>query len=163
MNRVTKSLAILPLLLLPFCTSGNGGSGVRQPPDMPPGQGAITIEIVPNPIVAKKLTGDKYEFPFEVVVRETGGRSVTIERVSADVLALGALRVAQESYDAARIRTLGYETTVPANGTLRYTFRPQKEVDDDRLFGGVSAEIRADGRDADGNPVTARTSVTIRR
>jgi hypothetical protein len=158
-----RRLAILPILLLAFCTSGNGGTGVRKPPDLPPGQGAITIEIVPNPIVATKISGDTYEFPFEVVVRETGGQPVTIERVSADVLALGTIRVAQESYDAARIRALGYDLSVPANGTLRYTFRPRKEVDDDRLFGGVSAEVRADGRDASGNIVTARTSVTIRR
>lgn len=158
-----KRLAILPILFLAFCTSGNGGSGIRNPPDMPPGQGALTIEIVPNPIVASKVSGNMYEFPFEVVVRETGGQIVTIDRVSADVLALGAIRVAQESYDATRIRALGYQTTVPANGTLRYTFRPRKEVDDDRLFGGVSANIRADGRDAAGNAVTANTSVTIRR
>lgn len=158
-----RRLALLPILLLAFCTSGNGGTGVRQPPDLPPGQGAISIEIVPNPILATKVSGDMYEFPFEVVVRETGGQSVNIERVSADVLALGALRVAQENYDAARIRALGYETSIPANGTLRYTFRPRKEVTDDRLFGSVSADIRADGRDANGASVTATTTVTIRR
>ena len=158
-----KRLAILPILLLTFCASGGGAGSPSTEPAVAPGRGAISIEIVPNPIVATRVSGDTYEFPFEVVVRETGGQRVTIDRVSADVLALGAIRVAQESYDAARINSLGYATAVPARGTLRYTFHPRKQVDDERLFGGVSAEIRAEGRDVSGNEVTARTTVTIRR
>src|SRR5437667_9207360 len=68
-----------------------------------PGHGAISIAIQPNPIVARRLGGNTYEFSFDVVVRETSGRAVTINRVTLDVYAVGAMRVGSESYDAARI------------------------------------------------------------
>ena len=155
-----KRLAVLSLLFLTFCASG-GGPGPSGP--SAPGRGAISIELVPNPIVARHVSGDRYDFPFEVIVRETGGSRVTIDRVSADVLALGSIRVAQESYDARQIAALGYPTSVPANGTLRLAFNPRREVPDDRLFGGVSAEVRVEGRDEGGRAVEARTTVTVRR
>ncbi|HKO57140.1 MAG TPA: hypothetical protein VJ276_14780, partial [Thermoanaerobaculia bacterium] len=139
------------------CAGGGGSmSSTAQP-----GHGAIAIQIIPNPIMATNVGGDRYEFPFEVVVRETGGRPVTVNRVSADVLALGSIRVAEESYDAAKIQSLGYQTTVPANGELRYRFAPRHSVSDDRLFGGVEAQLTVDATDDTGTPATARTTVTV--
>lgn len=156
-----KKLLIVPFLLLAtFCAGSRGGSSQSS---TIPGRGAISIEIVPNPIIATRVEGDRYDFPFEVVVRETGGRPVDITRVSADVLALGSIRVAEESYDAAKINALGFGTRIPAGGELRYRFTPRRSVTDDRLFGGVSAEIRAEGRDDAGNEVRATTTVTVRR
>jgi hypothetical protein len=154
-----KRAAILPLLLLTFCAGGRGSI----PSKSVPGHGAIQIQIAPNPIVATKVSGDTYDFPFEVIIRETGGRPVTVSRVSADVLALGGIRVGSESYDAAKITSLGYSTRVPANGELRYRFNPRRSVGDDRLFGNVSAEIRVEGRDDQGAPASAGTTVTVRR
>lgn len=154
-----RAFALLALLLLStFCASRGGPTPVSQP-----GHGAITILIVPNPIVAQKVSGDLYDFPFEVVIRETGGRPVEIVRVSADVYALGGIRVAEESYDAAKIRSLGYATSLAARGELRYRFAPRKSVPDDRLFGGVSAELRVEARDESGAPANATTEVTVRR
>lgn len=155
-----KRLALIPLLLLStFCASGGGGSGTVARP----GHGAIAIQLVPNPIVAYKVSGETYDFPFEVVIRETGGRPVEITRVSADVFALGGIRIADESYDAAKIRSLGYSTSLPANGELRYKFAPRKSVPDDRLFSSVSAELRVDARDDAGTPTNATIEVTVRR
>ncbi|HEX7153098.1 MAG TPA: hypothetical protein VF618_16545 [Thermoanaerobaculia bacterium] len=155
-----KRVALLPLfLLLTFCAGGRGGDDTMSQP----GHGAISIQVVPNPIVATNAGGGQYDFPFEVVIRETGGRPVTIDRVSANVLALGSIPVANESYDAARIASLGYQTTVPANGELRYRFTPRREVSDDRLFGGVSAELSVEGRDDTGTAASARTTVTVTR
>jgi hypothetical protein len=120
--------------------------------------------VSPNPIIATKVSGETYEFPFEVLIRETGGRPVEITRVSADVYALGGtIRIANESYDAARIRSLGYSTSIPANGQVRYRFAQRREVPDDRLFGSVSADLRVDGRDDTGTATTASTTVTVRR
>lgn len=154
-----RAIALLPLLLLPtFCASRGGQGPVSQR-----GHGAIAIQIVPNPIVAQKVSGNTYDFPFEVVIRETGGRPVEIARVSAAVYALGGIRVADESYDAAKIRSLGYATWLPANGELRYRFAPRKSVPDDRLFGSVSAELRVEARDDGGTPANATTEVTVRR
>lgn len=154
--------AILPALValaLVACAGGRGGGGTTARP----GHGAIALQIVPNPIVAQRVEGDTYDFPFEVIIRETGGRPVEITRVSADVYALGGIRIGDESYDAARIRSLGYSTSVPANGELRYRFNPRKRVPDDRLFGGVTAQLTVEARDDSGTPTTARTEVTVRR
>jgi hypothetical protein len=156
-----KPFAIAALVLLAACASTSPTP--QSSTTAVPGHGALTIQILPNPVVATKASGDMYEFPFEVVLRETGGRSVNVNSVTADVNALGAIHIATETYDAARIRTLGYSTTVPANGELRYRFNPRRGVSDDRLFGGVAADIRVDGVDDAGTPTTARTTVTVTR
>lgn len=154
-----RAALISIVLLSTFCAGGRGSSGGSSQP----GHGAISIQIVPNPIVAQPVSGSTYDFPFEVLIRETGGRPVEITRVSADVFALGGIRVAEESYDADRIRSLGYSTSLPANGELRYRFAPRKSVPDERLFGGVEARLRVDARDDSGTPTTDATTVTVRR
>lgn len=149
------------LLLLLGAVAACAGGGGTAPVTAQPGHGAISIQIVPNPIVATSVGGDRYEFPFEVVVRETGGRPVNVTRVSADVLALSSIRVAQESYDAAKIQSLGFQTAIPANGELRYRFSQRHSVADERLFGNVEAQLTVDATDDTGTPATARTTVTV--
>ena len=151
-----KYLLASALILTAACASTHAPQSTSQP-----GHGALTIQIVPNPIVAKSMGGSKYVFPFDVVLRETGGHPVTITRVRADVTALGGIHVATESYDAAKIASLGFSTQVPPNGELRYHFSPEESVPDDRLFGGVVAELTAEGVDDTGAPTMARISVTV--
>jgi hypothetical protein len=127
------------------------------------GHGAITVQVAPNPIVAQPVSGNVYDFPFDVIVRENGGHSVTITSVTADVTAMGGLRVAQDSYDAAKINSLGYSTTLPANGELRYHFAPRRSVPDERLFSGVSAQLTVDATDETGTATSAKTTVTVSR
>jgi hypothetical protein len=153
----------LALLLIAGGLIGCGGQGPDPVATPVPGHGSITIRIDPNPIVATRVSGTTYDFPFEVVVRETGGQSVNIERVSARVMLPGGFAVANESWDAARIRGMGYSTTVPANGELRYRFTPRESVPDERLFNGVSAELKAEGTDAGGARVESTTMVTVTR
>ncbi|HXG58219.1 MAG TPA: hypothetical protein VNL91_04280 [Thermoanaerobaculia bacterium] len=156
--KVPAPLLLLFALLPAACAGGGRSGGISTP-----GRGAIAIAVVPNPIVAARVAGDTYDFPFEVVVRETGGRPVGITRVTADVYALGGIRVASETYDAAKIRSLGYATAVPAAGELRYRFNPRRAVPDERLFGGVFAELRVDAVDDLGTPASATATVTVRR
>jgi hypothetical protein len=147
-------------LFLLFSTSCGGR---RAAPAVVPGDGALAIDIIPNPIVARAVEGSTYDFPFEVLIREVGGRPVDIRRVSATVFAMGSIRLASESYDAGKINSLGYPTRLPANGELRYRFVPRRSVGDDRLFGAVSAELRVEGEDDRGTPIAASTGVTVRR
>lgn len=157
-----KRFLLLSMLTVALAGCGSSG-GVTSTPAAVPGRGALDIHVVPNPIVATRVSGETYEFPFEVVVRETGGQRVDINRVSANVVALGALPIASETYDAAKIRSLGFQTSVPANGELRYRFTQRRDVPDDRLFGSVSADLRVDAVDANGNNVDAGTKVTVTR
>ena len=155
-----KRVFLIPILLLLSSACASHQAGSTQSSGQP-GHGAISMTVVPNPIVATSLGGDMYEFPFEVVLRETGGHPVTITRVSADVYAFGSVKT--ESYDASKINSLGYSTTLPANGELRYAFRPRKQVTDDRVFGGVTAEVRVDAVDDTGTAASAKTTVGVRR
>src|SRR5437764_772040 len=124
---ILAALAILPLA----CATPRGGTTKST---STPGRGAIKLTITPNPVIATNVGGNTYEFPFDVVVKETGGHPVTIERVTANVYAGGGISVASESYDAAKIQSLGFATTIQAKGELHYHFNPRKEVADDRLF-----------------------------
>jgi hypothetical protein len=153
-----KRALLIPILILASSCAGRGSAPVSTP-----GHGALSIDVIPNPIVATHARDDMYSFPFEVVLRETGGRPVDVSRVTATVFALGGIRLGTESYDAAEIRRLGYSPRVPAYGELRYRFTPQRSVPDERLFGGVTAELRVEGVDDTGTPTTAATSVSVRR
>jgi hypothetical protein len=148
----------LTLFALAAC---NGGptDGVTSVP----GHGAIAVQVIPNPIVATKVTGDTYDFPFDVVVRETAGRAVTVSRIGIRVVLVGGLTLHEESWDTARIRALGYNPTINGRTEVRYRFNPRKEVPDDRLFSGVSAELRVDAVDDTGAATSATTGVTVRR
>jgi hypothetical protein len=149
----------LPLILLFFAACQS-----TQPAAAPlPGHGAVAIEIVPNPIVATRVSGNTYDFPFEVVVRETGGHPITVNRISAVVSLRGGLTVARETWDADDIRALGYGTTILANAEVRYRFTPRKDVPDERLFGGVQAELRVDATDDTSTATNSSTVVTVTR
>jgi hypothetical protein len=158
MTRTNRIALLLSLMTLVAC-----GGGPQTGTSSVPGRGAISVQVVPNPIRATLASGTSYDFPFEVIVRETGGRPVNVTRVTATVHAPGGFAVARESYDADRIRSLGFATTVPANGELRYKFTPRKEVPDERLFGGVSAELTVEATDDAGTPTSASTVVTVTR
>jgi len=155
------ALSFLLLVLLLACSTG------RTPAPAVPARaehGAITIAIIPNPIVATKIGETSYEFPFDVVLHETGGHPVSVTRVSADVYILGGnVKIANETYDAQRITSLGFDTKVPARGELHYRFRPRQSLPDERLFGGVTAELHVDAIDETGAPAAARTRVTVTR
>jgi hypothetical protein len=160
MKHAVFALAATALLV---CACSSGRPGATQTSAVP-GHGAISLTVVPNPIVAQKVSGSTYDFPFDVIVRETGGHPVSINRVSADIYAsVGGIKVGSESYDAAKIQSLGFSTSVPSNGELRYHFSPRKNVQDDRLFGGVYGDVRVDATDETGTAASATVRVTVTR
>ena len=156
-----KRLAVV-LVVIATAACSHRQAGATKSVSLP-GHGAIGIQIIPNPVVARHVSGSTYDFPFDVVLRETAGRAVTVSRVSADVYAVGGMHVANESYGADRIKSLGYSTNIPGNGELRYHFEPHKSVPDERLFGGVTAQIRVDAYDDTNSPTSATTTVTVTR
>jgi hypothetical protein len=154
---VRRAVLVSLALLASFCAGGRGNTGSTSVS----GHGAITVEILPSPIVSTRVSGSTYDFPFEIVLRETGGRPVDVDRVTATVFALGGIRIGTETYDAAMIASLGYSARVPANDELRYRFNPRRDVTSDLLFQGVSADIRVDGHDDTGTPTQAATRVSV--
>ncbi len=154
---IRRALPLTLLLILVAC------GGAKPSITAVPGHGAVSIEVIPNPIVATLVSGNTYDFPIEVVLRETGGRPITVQRVHATVLLGGSLPVARESWDADRIRSMGYGTTLAANSETRLRLRPRNDVPDERLFNSVSAELKVDAIDDTGTAVSAKIAVTIRR
>jgi hypothetical protein len=157
MRRRADAVTLLLAIALAACSSGP-----RPGTTSVPGRGAITVEIAPSPIIAHQVSGETYEFPFDVIIRETGGRPVTVTRVSTTVFTSG-LNVGGDSWDANEIRKMGFSPTVPARGELRYHFAPRRSVPDERLFSSLSAELKVEAVDDSVAPTSATAAVTVRR
>ncbi|MGA7616199.1 MAG: hypothetical protein WBX15_13575 [Thermoanaerobaculia bacterium] len=160
MKRGFLILAAVFSLALTSCVSST--TAPEQAPPAP-GHGALAIAIVPNPIVATRVSGSTYDFPFDVHVSNSGSLPVTIDRIDMDVTALGGVRIYSKSMTATDIRQYGYPTAVPAGQSLSYHFAPREQVPDERLFSGVSALLTASGADSSGQHVSASTSVSVTR
>ena len=162
MRRRADAVTLVFTLLLAIAVAACG-SGPRSGVTSVPGRGAISVEVVPNPIVAMRTSGKMFEFPFDVIVRETGGQAVTVTQVTATVFGPGGMNLGRESWDAARIRALSFRTDIPAHGELRYHFAPRREVPDERYIDTLSAELRVEAVDDSGAATSATTAVTVRR
>lgn len=156
-----KRLAIVALVLLPLaCATHQPGTTKNSPTR---GHGVIELTIMPNPVVATSASGNIYEFPFDVVVKETGGHPVTIDKVTANVYAGGGISVMTESFDAAKIKTLGLATAIPAKGEIRYHFSPRKEVTDQALLSSAYGDVRVEGTDDNGSRASTTTTITVKK
>ena len=154
-----KRLALIALVCLPLARASQRPGTNKS--TSTPGHGAIKLTVTPNPVVATSVGGSTYDFPFDVVVKETGGHPVTIDRVTASVYAGGGIPVATESYDAAKIQSLGFATTIAAKGELHYHFNPRKDVTDDHLFSSVYGDVRVEGLDDNGARTSSTTTITV--
>jgi len=161
MKRLSVLLTGLALAVLPLaCATHKAGTTKST---STPGHGAIKLTITPNPVVATSVGGNTYEFPFDVSVKETGDHPVTIERVTANVFAAGGIPVATESYDAAKIQSLGFATTIQAKGEIHYHFAPRKDVPDPSLFSSVYGDVRVEGIDDNGARTSSTTTITLKK
>jgi hypothetical protein len=154
-----KRLALIALICLPLaCATHRPGTNKST---ITSGRGAIKLTITPNPVVATSLGGNKYDFPFDVVVKETGGHPVTIDSVTANVYAGGGIQVATETYDAAKIQSLGFAITILAKGELHYHFDPRKDVTDDHLLSSAYGDVRVEATDDNGSRVSSTTTIAV--
>lgn len=151
-------LLLASLILFAACAGSSGDSASALP-----GHGAVAIDVIPNPIVARHVSGDTYDFPFEVIVQETGGRPINITRVSITVVGPGGLSLGSESWDADQIRSMGHSTSLGANSEVRLRFSPRKSVPDERIFGSIAADLRVEAVDDSGQATAATKRVTARR
>lgn len=126
------------------------------------GTASVAVRVEPNPIIAIPQSDGKYEFPFTVTVTERNGVAVTIDRVRADVIAFGTLRVYQQTLTRDEIQRLGYPVVIEGGGSIRIPFKPRREVPDPSMFANVVARVTMEGTDATGQAVDASTEVTVR-
>lgn len=154
-----KHLALIALVCLPLaCASSRPGTNKSTTTR---GFGAIKLTITPNPVVATNVGGSTYSFPFDVVVKETGGHPVTIEKVTASVYAGGGIPVATESYDATKIQSLGFTVSIAAKGEIHFNFDPRKDVSDNSLFNSAYGDVRVEAIDDNGARASSTTRITV--
>ncbi len=154
-----KRLALIALVCLPLaCASQRPGTNKST---ATPGRGEIKLTITPSAVVAANVSGSTYDFPFDAVVKETGGHPVTIDRVTASVYAGGGIPVATESFDAAKIKSLGFATSIQAKHEIHYHFVPRMEVTDDHLFSRIYGDVRVEGLDDNGARVSSTATITV--
>lgn len=151
------------IALAAFALTFAGCSGESNTPT-DPGRGSLRVVVSPNPILAQKVAGTSrtYDFPFEVVLTETGGRTVTLTSLNVEVKALG-IPVFTKTYDATYLRGRDYSPVIAASSTVRYSFNPREDAVDAVFSSSVEADIRAEGVDDRGNPVRQTTTVSVRR
>jgi hypothetical protein len=155
-----KKLALIALVLIPLACAHQPGTS-KTPTTR--GHGVITLTVTPNPVLATNAGGTMYDFPFDVVIKETGGHPITIDRVIANVYAGGGISVATKSFDAEKIKAAGFSTTIAAKGEVRYHFIPREDVPDDRLFSSVYGDVRVEAIDDNGTRASANTMITVRK
>jgi len=158
MKRLPILITMMVLLAAGCQTDSSTGRTMTQP-----GRGALALEVVPNPILAQKVSGDKYDFPFTIALREVGGVAVNVDRVSIEVRGPGGIKLYTESLDRAEIAQKGYPTSIEAGGQIRYQLSPRKDVPSDLLFGSVYADLIVEATDVNGEPARAQTRVTVER
>ncbi|HVT03144.1 MAG TPA: hypothetical protein VHL58_07165 [Thermoanaerobaculia bacterium] len=158
---MTKIALLLPaslVLLLFLGCSGNNDTPTE------PGRGALTLIVNPNPIVATRVAGTSgtYDFPFEIVLTETGGRTVTLTALHVDVKTLG-ITVLSKTYDANYLRDHNYSPVIPAGTTARYSFNLREDAPDSIFSSNVEADLQAEGVDDKGNAVRQTKTVSVTR
>lgn len=155
-----KKLALIAFVLFPLACAHQPGTAKKP---VTRGHGEVTLTVTPNPVLANNAGGTTYEFPFEVVIKETGGHPVTIDKVIANVYAGGGISVATKTFDAEKIKAAGFSTAIAAKGEVHYHFSPREDVPDDRLFSSVYGDVRVEAIDDNGSRATASTTITVKK
>jgi hypothetical protein len=142
------------LLLIAAC------AGVAPESVSLPVRGQIELEIQPNPVRARRVAGDTWTFPFEVVLREVGGVEVEIEEIRAAVTIAG-IAVLTQVVDPEEAERRGYDMTLDAGGVLHAGFSPTRQVPDPRLLEMARAELTVVAVDRYGRRSQASRTVRV--
>ena len=129
-----------------------------------PGRGALQVAVTPNPIIARSVAGSDstYDFPFEIVITEIGGRTVTVTGLNVTVKTIG-VPVFTKTYDASYLRGQNYSPIIAAMSTVRYGFNPREQAPAAVFGSAVDTDIQVEGIDDQGNAVRQTVTVSVRR
>ncbi|HXA19599.1 MAG TPA: hypothetical protein VN380_21605 [Thermoanaerobaculia bacterium] len=155
-----KRLALIALVCLPLACASQQRPGTNKS-TATSGRGEIKLTITPSPVVAASVSGSAYDFPFDAVVKETGGHPITIDKVTASVYAGGGIPVAAQSFDADKIKSLGFATSIQAKHEIHYHLVPRMDVTDDHLFSAIYGDVRVEGLDDNGARVSSMATITV--
>jgi hypothetical protein len=123
--------------------------------------GHLELEVEPNPLVARPLGDDVYEFAFDIIMRERGGVDVRIEDFTVEAIAFKTIPVRSQTYPASFITSRGYPADIAAGKYLRFSFVKRWKLPTDLLLSGASARITARTVDRDGRRNTSELRVGV--
>lgn len=124
-------------------------------------RGHLQLEVEPNPLVARPLGDDVYEFAFDIIMRERGGVDVRIEDFTVEAIAFRSVPVRKQTYPASFITARGYPASIEAGKYLRFSFVKRWKLPTDLLLSGASARITARTIDADGRRDTSEMTARV--
>jgi len=115
-----------------------------------PLRGRLVLEVEPNPIRAIAIGENLYELNFDIIMREEGGRAVTIEDFTLEAVAFHTVTMQSQTFPASFITERGYAASIEAGKYLRFSFTKRWHLPTRLLLSGASARVRARTRDASG-------------
>ncbi len=149
------------LLLLSVFWSGCAALSNESPATL---RGRIELDVAPNPLVARRVSDDLYEFAFDIIMREAGGVDVRIEDFTVEGIAFRTLTVQTQTFPASYITDRGYPATIAPGRFLRFRFVKRWNIPSRLLLSGASVHVIARTVDANGrrDVTDVRIGVTVK-
>lgn len=158
--RPTSKLWRVPrrlLLLLLLCLACSGA------PETPAVlKGRLVLDTDPNPLAARKVGDDLYEFSFAIVMREEGGVDVRIDDFTVEAVAFKTVVVRSQTFPGSYIVERGYPAEVPAGQYLRFDFRKRWPIPTRFLLSGATVRVTARTVDRQGRKDVSRATIGVR-
>jgi len=114
-----------------------------------PVRGHLVLDTNPNPLVARSVGDDLYEFDFDIIMREAGGVGVRIEDFTVQAVAYRAIVVRSQTFPASAITDRGYPASIAAGKYLQFHFVKRWNIPH-ALLSGASLHVSARTVDANG-------------
>ena len=124
-------------------------------------KGHLELDVAPNPLVAKPVGGDVYEFAFDIIMREAGGVDLRIQDFTVDAIAFKAVTVQSQTFPAQYILDHGYPASIDAGKYLRFSFVKRWRIPTRLLLSGASIHVSARTIDANGQRDTSEVRIPV--
>src|SRR5579872_1148462 len=127
-----------------------------------PVRGHLVLDTNPNPLIARRVDGDLYEFAFDIIMREAGGVDVRIEDFTVEAVAFRAVVVRSQTFAASAITERGYPASIAAGKYLQFHFVKRWNIPH-ALLPGASLHVSARTIDANGRRDTTDIRIGVVR
>jgi hypothetical protein len=127
-----------------------------------PLHGHLVLDTNPNPLVARRVGNDLYEFEFDIIMREAGGVDVRIEDFTVEAVAFHTVVVRSQTFPASMITDRGYPASVAAGKYLQFHFVKRWNIPA-ALLTHASVHVSARTIDANGHRDTTDVRIGVVR
>ncbi|HEX9161755.1 MAG TPA: hypothetical protein VF980_08625 [Thermoanaerobaculia bacterium] len=124
-------------------------------------KGHVVLDVDPNPLVARKVGNDVYEFAFDIIMREAGGVDVRIQDFTVDAIAFKTVTVQSQTFPAQFIVDHGLPASIAAGKYLRFSFVKRWTVPTRLLLSGAALHVSARTVDANGRHDTSEVRIGV--